>query len=205
MLRPQQLACVMWCGRDRKGDKSIRINAEASTDGVWWLRHESRLTTGCKTLGIEGVFNPSIVLHVLELSRHHIWQQASLTSASFPPQHNKRIAGRFPPIRTNLPTSTLQLLVYLCAMNEQQEVLEFQDSDRIESQALIPPDRGNGNDEPFPTPGSDISSLSDREIWRHFESTKKSAIYHLGRYFQSRKAWQQLQPANASLSLDLGT
>lgn len=89
-------------------------------------------------------------------------------------------------------------------MAEQQEDLEFRDSDLIESQALIPPARGNGADDPGPAPGDDISNLSDREIWRHFESTKESAIHHLGRYLHHRKAWQQLQPAGSSPPLDLG-
>ena len=84
-------------------------------------------------------------------------------------------------------------------MNEQQE----------ESQALIAADRQEGV-EHLPAqglPDNNISNLSDREIWRHFETTKGSAIFHLGRYLQNLKSWQRLRraaPALESIRLDLG-
>lgn len=73
-----------------------------------------------------------------------------------------------------------------------------------ESQVLIPRGRENEADGPFPASGDDISNSSDREIWEHFESTKESAIFHLDRYICCRKAWQQLQPVDSSISLVIG-
>lgn len=52
----------------------------------------------------------------------------------------------------------------------------------------------------------DLSKLSNRDVWRHFESTKRSAIFHLEQYLQHREIFREETGARVeSQSLDLGT
>jgi hypothetical protein len=51
----------------------------------------------------------------------------------------------------------------------------------------------------------DLSTLNERNIWRHFESTKRSAIFHLDQYLHHRETVRQEAGALESESLDLGT
>ncbi len=92
----------------------------------------------------------------------------------------------------------------------------FVSSQRAETQPLLSPEpdflevrhqvdlssEGTGPDGYF-DPGEDISSLNDRDVWRHFESKRSSAIFHLGRYLDYREMWRRSHAAS-SAPLDIG-
>lgn len=93
--------------------------------------------------------------------------------------------------------------------------LEGRGSEEQESRALLPAsreqqrvvhggDRTHAHAEPS-AQAEDLSTLNERDIWRHFESTKRSAIFHLDQYFHHREAVLQEQGAGESASLDLST
>jgi len=95
----------------------------------------------------------------------------------------------------------------LVAMAGRQENHHSLGGDRAESQALIAPSDyrdGTRADRPAQAPPDDISNLSDREIWRHFETARDSAIFHCGRYLQNLKFWRRLQREEPSVRLEVG-
>lgn len=92
--------------------------------------------------------------------------------------------------------------------------LDFHDTEELESRALLPAQNsrnqqraGNASD---PTGAhtsgqpEDVSGLNDRDIWRHFESTKRSAIFHLDEYLHHREIVRQEVGTGELGSLDLG-
>lgn len=94
--------------------------------------------------------------------------------------------------------------------HDSHEALGFSDSDHVETETLLPSDsssRGGTDNNTMtlarPLGGTDVSSLSGRVIWRHFELEKASAIHHLGRYIDRCEIWRKLQPTVPS-PLNLG-
>ena len=91
--------------------------------------------------------------------------------------------------------------------------LEGHNTEEQESQALLPASRDQqrvirGGDRTHAQPSEqpeDLSTLNERDIWRHFESTKRSANFHLDQYLHYREVVRQEQGAGESASLDLGT
>ena len=79
------------------------------------------------------------------------------------------------------------------------------DIERAESQPLIPSvsDVHRPLDRADRIDPVDISGLKDAELWRCFQSAKKSAIYHLGWYLDNRDIWERSRPAD-SAPLDQG-
>jgi hypothetical protein len=91
--------------------------------------------------------------------------------------------------------------------------LEGHDAEEQESQVLLPAlrdqQRVHAADRTYGQPSGhqkseDLSALNERDIWRHFESTKRSAIFHLDQYLHHRGIVMQEIRARESASLDLG-
>ncbi|KAF8847864.1 hypothetical protein BDZ45DRAFT_681613 [Acephala macrosclerotiorum] len=90
--------------------------------------------------------------------------------------------------------------------------LEGHDAEEQESRALLPAlrdqQRVHAADRTYGQPSGhqqpeDLSALNERDIWRHFESTKRSAIFHLDQYLHHREIVMQGGGAEESASLDL--
>lgn len=75
---------------------------------------------------------------------------------------------------------------------------DFSGPEQPESEALLPV-QSSRNTNPArrvspraaasESPSGNLSELNDLKIWRHFESTRESAIFHLGEYLDKRHAW----------------